>query len=184
MVWVCCEVCLELKSHSSVPVTSLRRWGALCGHWFGDRGCSWPWCCLVLALSLLCDKLRNQGGPGNSLLEDAFIPADRLQWVYIFGSPVCTFPWQRPLCPVPPGHISGDKPRQEQMAVVLCLRCGCALPCLPRNPTATNPTFLPAYPWSTFLNSLSMLGVFPDGCLLFFFLFHFCWVDDSRDELK
>lgn len=59
-------------------------------------------------------------------------------------------------------------------AVALHPWCGCALPCLPRNPTATNPTFLPAYPWSTFLNSLSSLAVFPDGCLLFFFfLFHF-----------
>lgn len=48
--------------------------------------------------------------------------------------------------------------------------CGCALPCLPRNATARNPTFLPAYLWSTFLNSLSTLGVFPDGCLYFFFV--------------
>lgn len=48
--------------------------------------------------------------------------------------------------------------------------CGCALPCLPRNATARNPTFLPAYLWSTFLNSLSTLGVFPDGCLYLFFL--------------
>lgn len=126
---------------------------------------------LVLALSRLCDKLINQGGVGNSLLENTFIPADRLQWVYIFGSPVCTFPWQRPLGPVPPGHVSGDKPTQEQMAPMLRLRWGCALPCLPANPTATNPTFLPAYPWSTFLNSLSTLGVFPDGCLYFFFPF-------------
>lgn len=34
---------------------------------------------LVLALSRLCDKLINQGGVGNSLLENTFIPADRLQ---------------------------------------------------------------------------------------------------------
>lgn len=88
----------------------------------GGASCVTPQVLLTIKIIIkIYIMLINQDGVGNCLLENAFIPAERLQQVHVFGSPVCAFPWQRPLGPVPPGHVSGDKPRQEQMALELWL---------------------------------------------------------------